>query len=69
MDVFILRHGPFDILGGGGGGLEFFSGPRNFFRTILEQDFFFLPALRAGLFFSIIKSYNIRVKAFATTYG
>ena len=32
-----FRHGPFDILGG----LEFFSGPRNFFRTILEQDYVF----------------------------
>ena len=38
MHKKIVRHGPFDILGGGGGGLEFFSGPRNFFRTILEQD-------------------------------
>ena len=44
-----LRHGLFDILGGGG--LEFFSGPRNFFQTILEQDYFFRRPFGPDYFF------------------
>ena len=34
-----------------GGGLEFFSGPRNFFRTILEQDYFFRRPFGPDYFF------------------
>ena len=63
----VLRHGPFDIQGGGGGGLEFLSGPRIFFRTKSEQDYFFSPALWAGLFFSQPKAtFMTYTKAFAT---
>ena len=36
------------------------SGPEIFFRTILEQGYFFPPALRAALFFFITKSYEYR---------
>ena len=44
----LIRHGPFDILGGGG--LEFFSGPRNFFSDNFGERLFFSSALRAVLF-------------------
>ena len=48
---------PFTLLGNnhlifmGGGGQEDFSEPENFFCLFLEQENFFLPALRAWLFF------------------
>ena len=46
----IVRHGPFDILGGGGG-LGFMSWPENFFRTISEQGYFFRRPLGPDYFF------------------
>ena len=47
--LFLLRHGPFDILGGGGLGLM--SGPENFFRTISEQGYFFRRPFGPDYFF------------------
>ena len=43
-----VRHGPFDILGGG---LGFMSGPENFFRTISEQGYFFRRPFGPDYFF------------------
>ena len=45
-----VRHGPFDILGGGGG-LGFMSWPEKFFQTISEQGNFF-PGPSDGFIFS-----------------
>ena len=57
-----IRHGPFDILGGGGGGLGIFFRAKNFFRTILEQDYFFRRPFGPDYFFYKPKlSYNIHV--------
>ena len=43
--IIFVRHGPFDILGGGG-----WSG--FFFSDNIGARLFISPALRAGLFFS-----------------
>ena len=45
----VIRHGPFDILGGGG--LGFRSGPEFFFRTISEQGYFFRRPFGPDYFF------------------
>ena len=45
-----VRHGPFDIQGGGGG-LEFWSGPRYFFRIKSGQDYFFRRSFGSDYFF------------------
>ena len=61
-----LRHGPFDIQGGGG--LGFWSGPRYSVRTKSEQDYFFRrPFGPDYYFFYITKSLNYIIYAFATT--
>ena len=57
--ITVLRHGPFDILGGGGLGIFFRA--KNFFSDNFGARLFFSPALRAGLFFFLTKSYNIHV--------
>ena len=44
-----IRHGPFDIQGGGG--LGFWSGPRYFFQTKSEQDYFFRRPFGPDFFF------------------
>ena len=44
-----VRHGPFDIQGRGG--LGFWSGPSNFFRTKSEQDYFFRRSFGPDYFF------------------
>ena len=68
----IVRHGPFDILGGGGLGLM--SGPENFFRTISEQGYFFAgPSGRIIFFITEIYKYRgfrdnfMLIMVFATT--
>ena len=61
--AFVLRHGPFDILGGGGGGWDLCLGRKIFFGQFGQfrsKVYFFSPALRAGLFFFITKSYKYR---------
>ena len=45
----LIRHGPFDILGGGAG-IYVWAG--KFFSDNIGGRLFFSPALRAGLFFS-----------------
>ena len=49
----VFRHVPFDIRGGG---LEFLSGPRIFFRTKSEQDYFFRRPFGPYYFF-VTESY------------
>jgi len=46
----VLRHGPFDILGGGG--LGFLSGQDYFFSPRTGANFFFPAKLEQGNFFN-----------------
>ena len=57
-DISVIRHGPFDILGGGELGI--FFRVKKFFSDDFGARLFFSPALWAGLFFFITKCDNIR---------
>ena len=46
----VIRHGPFDIQGGGGLGILVRA--EKYFSEKIGARLFFSPALRAGLFFS-----------------
>ena len=61
-----IRHGPFDILGGGA--WNFFPGQEIFFRQFWSKIIFFAGPSGRIIFF-ITKSYNIHVWAFATIYA
>ena len=54
-----LRHGPFDILGGGGGGLGFRSGPKKNFGQYRSKVVFFAGPSGRIIFF-ITESYKYR---------
>ena len=56
--ILLLRHGPFDILGGGGAGTYVWAG--KFFSDNIGAKLFFSPALRAGIFFLMPESYKYR---------
>ena len=54
--ITAVRHGPFDIQGGGRGAWVFGPG-QDIFSDKIGARLFFSPALRAGLFFFITKRY------------
>ena len=56
MLMMFVRHSPFDIQVGGGG-LGILVRAENFFSDKIRARVCFSPALRAGLFFFITKSY------------
>ena len=59
-----IRHGQFDIQGGG---LGFWSGPKYFFKTKSEQDYFFCRPFGPVNFFFRTENYIYNIQAFATT--